>query len=159
MSDFEIRFYFGKRFYKAKDGYWKNMMPIHAHRWVWINHFGAIAEGMDIHHKDGNKSNNDIENLEMLSRSDHLKKEMSCPKRKERQKKLLNTIRPMAHEVMRTEEKRKEQSEKSKEAWKYRRKRIKICIGCKMEYETTQPWAKCCNPTCYTRWRRKQLLK
>lgn len=43
------------------------------HRLVWTNAFGKIPEGHDIHHKDGNKSNNDIENLECLPRSEHIR--------------------------------------------------------------------------------------
>ena len=73
MSEKYIK-YFGKKFYKLKGGYWANWMPIHAHRWVWINHFGTIPEGMDIHHKDGNKLNNKIGNLEMLTRKEHKQK-------------------------------------------------------------------------------------
>lgn len=74
MSQIEYRKYFGKKFWREKGGYWVNGMPIHAQRWVWINHHGAIPKGMDIHHKDGDKGNNEIENLEMMSRSDHLKR-------------------------------------------------------------------------------------
>lgn len=33
----------------------------------------AIPDGMEIHHKDGDHSNNDINNLEMISKSDHAK--------------------------------------------------------------------------------------
>jgi len=43
------------------------------HRLVWVEHNGAIPEGMVIHHKDGDKSNNDISNLEMMKRGDHVK--------------------------------------------------------------------------------------
>ncbi len=41
------------------------------HRLVWEEQFGVIPKGMDIHHKDGNKLNNKIENLECLSRKEH----------------------------------------------------------------------------------------
>ena len=48
---------------------------------------------MDIHHKDGNKDNNEIENLQMLSRSDHLKEHGKCPLlRKERRKTVTELI-------------------------------------------------------------------
>lgn len=51
-------------------GYKKN------YRQIWIDHYGEIPideEGRtyDIHHKDGNKSNNDIKNLIALSIKDH----------------------------------------------------------------------------------------
>ena len=43
------------------------------HRAVYKNHFGEIPDGLDVHHIDGDKANNDISNLELLSRSDHLR--------------------------------------------------------------------------------------
>lgn len=41
------------------------------HRRVWSDHFGEIGVGFDIHHKDGNKLNNSIENLERILKSEH----------------------------------------------------------------------------------------
>jgi hypothetical protein len=41
------------------------------HRYVWQFHNGEILPKHHIHHKDGNKSNNSIENLELLSSSAH----------------------------------------------------------------------------------------
>lgn len=41
------------------------------HRLVWEGAFGKVPEGHDIHHVDGNTHNNNIENLECLSHSDH----------------------------------------------------------------------------------------
>lgn len=150
------RIYFGKKFYQQKDGYWANMMPIHAHRWVWINHHGAIPKGMDIHHKDGDKSNNEIENLEMLSRSDHLKRHWEDPDLKSERRDFLDIIRPKVHEYLRSEEGRKRQSESSKKAWEKRRKDQKSCEVCKKEYETYQKWSKFCSHACElkSRWKK-----
>lgn len=41
------------------------------HRSIWEHHNGEIPEGYHIHHVDGDKSNNDIENLQLLSASQH----------------------------------------------------------------------------------------
>ena len=41
------------------------------HRDLWESIYGAIPEGYDIHHKDGDKQNNVIENLQCLSKADH----------------------------------------------------------------------------------------
>lgn len=38
---------------------------IDEHRHVWMQHYGEIPKGYVIHHKDGNKMNNDISNLEL----------------------------------------------------------------------------------------------
>ena len=41
------------------------------HRYVWQHFNGPIPEGYHIHHRDGNKGNNDIENLAVVSHSKH----------------------------------------------------------------------------------------
>ncbi len=45
------------------------------HRAVWIYHNGPIPPGKEwhVHHKDSNPSNNNIENLELLQGSSHIK--------------------------------------------------------------------------------------
>lgn len=45
-----------------------------AHRYVWEKHNGKIPDGYDIHHKDHDKSNNHIANLEMLRKDEHARK-------------------------------------------------------------------------------------
>jgi hypothetical protein len=41
------------------------------HRKIYIKHFGAIPNGFDIHHIDGNHSNNDPSNLKAVSLQEH----------------------------------------------------------------------------------------
>jgi uncharacterized protein YbdZ (MbtH family) len=41
------------------------------HRYVWQKENGKIPKGWDIHHKNENKADNRIENLECLSKSEH----------------------------------------------------------------------------------------
>ena len=41
------------------------------HRIIWIFHNGAIEPGMQIHHKNHNKSDNRIENLDLLTSKEH----------------------------------------------------------------------------------------
>lgn len=45
---------------------------IHIHRLEWEKHYGLIPDGYIVHHKDGNKRNWQIDNLELLSRGVHL---------------------------------------------------------------------------------------
>ncbi len=42
-----------------------------AHHIIWEKANGPIPENMEIHHIDSNKQNNDLENLMLLSVSDH----------------------------------------------------------------------------------------
>lgn len=53
----------------------------HVHRLEWEKHNGKIPEGFIVHHKDENKLNWSIENLELLSRSIHIKKHKNIVKR------------------------------------------------------------------------------
>lgn len=51
----------------------KGLYPLH--RVVMENKLGrTLLDGEDVHHKDENKFNNDPDNLEVLSKSDHSKK-------------------------------------------------------------------------------------
>jgi len=48
------------------------------HNIVWEEHFGKIPENYQIHHKDGNKLNNDINNLELVSPIYHKRIHSGC---------------------------------------------------------------------------------
>ena len=62
----------GAVYYKTKDGaYRRGFYSIH--RDVWRYYYGEIPEGYEIHHRDLNPANNDISNLQMLTRENHLK--------------------------------------------------------------------------------------
>lgn len=51
-----------------------NGKNVHVHRLEWIKHHGEIPDGFVIHHKDENKLNWNIDNLELISRGEHLLK-------------------------------------------------------------------------------------
>lgn len=149
----EKRKYFGKMFWKQKDGYWANNMPIHAQRWVWINHRGAIPEGMDIHHKDGNKGNNEIENLEMLDRSEHLKRHWQ-EGRFDLEKRRIQLTE--ARKWLKTPEGRKRQSEDAIQAWKERPNIEITCKNCGKKINAIFKRAQFCSDPCNYQFRRKQ---
>lgn len=71
-----INFYEGHKVYI--DGKYPaiflNGKNVHIHRLEWIKHHGEIPEGYVVHHKDENKLNWNIENLELMSRGDHVLK-------------------------------------------------------------------------------------
>jgi len=50
-----------------------NGKDIREHRLVWEQHHGPIPKGYVIHHKDSNGLNNSIDNLEMMTRAEHVK--------------------------------------------------------------------------------------
>jgi hypothetical protein len=41
------------------------------HRYVWEKQHGPIPEGYEVHHVDHDRSNNEISNLEIYTKSDH----------------------------------------------------------------------------------------
>ena len=55
--------------YQGRDKY--VICLIKQHRLVWIVNHGPIPEGYIIHHKDGNRANNTITNLELTTPSQH----------------------------------------------------------------------------------------
>ena len=50
---------------------WDGKKAAQAHRIIWERAFGKIPEGYVIHHKDGNKHNNDLSNLQLMKSSEH----------------------------------------------------------------------------------------
>lgn len=53
-----------------KQGYMEDAGVL-IHRAIYEAYYGEIPKGYIIHHKDGNKLNNSIENLECLTRAEH----------------------------------------------------------------------------------------
>lgn len=41
------------------------------HRFIWQLHNGPIPKGMVVHHKNGNKTDNRLDNLELMSLASH----------------------------------------------------------------------------------------
>lgn len=74
----EIQEFNGVRFYVKPGGYYKadhikmGRKCVLMHRYVWEYFHGAIPPGHHVHHRDGDKSNNAIENLECLPGGEHI---------------------------------------------------------------------------------------
>jgi hypothetical protein len=156
----EYRIYFGKKFYKNSQGYWVcTTQPIPwAHRWVWINHNGEIPKGLDIHHIDEDKSNNEIINLQLVNRSDHLKIHWEDPEARRKRREFLTQIRPLAHKYLRSVKGRKRQSEDAKIGWTKRKELFIICKECGKQRITKISWTIFCSDACDKKWRRKQKM-
>jgi len=56
-------------------GYWVLSLSysktVYLHRYIWEEEYGSIPDKMILHHKDGDGSNNDLSNLELMSHTDH----------------------------------------------------------------------------------------
>lgn len=141
-----------------KTGYYLNSKTHkRLHRYVWEKHKGKIPKGYDIHHIDHDKSNNDISNLQMLTKSDHLKlhgKEQTDEQRENKRRNLAVNARPKANEWHGSEkgtEWHKEHYEAMKE--KLHERKVFECLNCGNEFQATRKGF-CCN-SCKSAYRRK----
>jgi len=68
--------YNGNSYTVNKEGYYRKTDSDREllHRQMWKDINGEIKKGHNIHHINGNKTDNKIENLEMLTASDHTKR-------------------------------------------------------------------------------------
>lgn len=60
----------------SADGYlhiWRDGKLWRYHRWLWTETNGSIPDGYVLHHIDGDKINNNLQNLELLKNSEHTK--------------------------------------------------------------------------------------
>jgi hypothetical protein len=64
---------------KSRNGYMmidiqrnRRHLKYSVHRVVWEAHRGKIPSGMDINHRDGDKTNNRLDNLELMTRSENM---------------------------------------------------------------------------------------
>ena len=60
-------------YYERTDKSVKPKRTVRLHRALWVANFGEPPEGFHVHHKDGNKLNNDLANLECISNADHMR--------------------------------------------------------------------------------------
>ncbi|HET6457263.1 MAG TPA: HNH endonuclease signature motif containing protein [Nitrosopumilaceae archaeon] len=89
--------HFNRKFYQdKKTKYWisTDYPRIRAHRWVWVNIHGNIPKGYHIHHKNEDRSDNTIENLELIEQSRHFRHHYNDEKR-EWSRKWTDNIRPL----------------------------------------------------------------
>lgn len=153
--------HFGKKFYQDKStGYWISTTHprIRAHVWVWKIQWGVVPKNYHIHHKNENKSDNRIENLELIERSRHMSHHMQDENRKAFFREWAAKIRPLTKAWHASEEGRlwhKYHAKKNNfgnwEATKH------ICIQCSSEYETKKRSNfKFCSNKCKSAWRRGQ---
>lgn len=130
------------------------------HCFVWRMNYGDIPKGYNIHHKDHDKSNNEIDNLELLSVSEHRKRhydEMSDEQRKKRAQILKEKALPKAVLWHKSEEGKQWHKDKYiNDAPKLHKTKNFVCLFCGKKYmaEITGN-NKYCSNNCKSRARRK----
>lgn len=138
----EPQVFLGRTFCLVPRGYYKEHYHkggAYMHRVVWEHHNGPIPKGYDVHHKDGNKGNNDITNLEILTRSAHLTLHGLAHAKADPEKyrrHVREVMQPLAAKWHGSEAGREWHSTNAKKFWKRFKKETFACAWCKKEYET-----------------------
>lgn len=135
--------------YTLQQGYYRRVVQLH--RQVWEDHFGSIPEDYQVHHKNGDKLDNRMENLECLHISEHRRIHNA---QKEIQYKVCKLGSKLSLRKKRMwyllKEGKNIQSENSRLFWSDRKERIKLCIVCGADYSTRSVKIRngCCSNAC-----------
>lgn len=164
----------GKRYRRYPDAnqysdrnYYKSYTDeTYLHRDIWRRHHGEIPDGYQIHHVDGDPSNNDIENLELVDAKEHQSQHA-----RERIQAILEEHGDLPWRDKLTRESRK--WHRSEEGLEWHRKQGRevyqkrlasrdptVCDICGTEFEdrTVSGHARLCSNACRSRYRREAEL-
>ena len=157
-DNMKIATYNGYMFRKDnKTGYYLSTRKIGAkrkrlHYFVYESEKGEeIPKGYVVHHKDFNKANNSIDNLMLLSLSEHTRlhgKSMDDEQKRKRKENLIAYAMPKAKEWHSTEEGKKWHSQHAKEVYKNLPLIKYKCSYCGKNYETKNRYGKNSNTFC-----------
>lgn len=122
------------------------------HRAVWEHYNGEIPEGYDIHHIDGNTTNNHIDNLECITKKAHRKRhwEEASDTFKKKQRSILQKARPLAAKWHSSKEGKRWHRDHGAKSMKTRADSTKTCCWCGTVFTTKKPSQKTCCPECST---------
>lgn len=142
------RFY-GKFYQKDSNGYFRRGKKLH--RVVWEFYNGEIPRGYHIHHKDFNPANNDISNLQMVSRSEHQKihNPKGLPVARAKKKIFICQVCGKEYEAF-ANGNNKFCSKKCTEEFRKRHLK-KTCALCGKEFWTSRERVNYCSHSCHTR--------
>lgn len=128
-----IQEFCGTRYYLC--GYYFQHNGKRLHRVVWEYFNGEIPEGYHVHHLDGDRSNNDIENLALLPGLDHITAHAREESRRENGRRAIRIAIEIAPEWHHSEEGKRWHSDHSLKMWeKYKKPHEEICTGCGCTY-------------------------
>lgn len=126
------------------------------HREIWKSAYGPIPAGHHVHHKDGDSSRNELENLELRDAKGHAAEHVrmgsySSPARLEH----LDRIRPLTVEWHRSDEGRSVHARIGRDSWKVRAPSEHVCAQCGRAFESLKPGALFCSNACKASARRE----
>ena len=143
--------------------YYNSANRIYLHRYVWEKAHGEIPMGFEVHHIDGNPANNELDNLTLMTSSEHRNhhvKELTDERREWMRKNLNTKARPKAIEWHQSKEGRewhKKHYEQMKES--LHKNGSFTCECCGNRFETiVNGMNRFCSNRCKSKWRRDQGL-
>ena len=139
-----------------KSGYYLSSQKIgkkrkRLHVYVYEIEVGAIPKGYEVHHKDLDKNNNDIGNLELLTKKEHLKihgELLTDDVREQRRKNVVEKAMPKAKEWHHSKEGKEWHSEHAKIVFENLPENKYKCTFCGKEYKTKNIYSKESNTFC-----------
>jgi hypothetical protein len=134
-----IQIFNGRTYYQYEGRYFTSHTR-KMHRDVWAFYNGEIPKGHHIHHIDGDVTNNDISNLQLMEASAHLRME-GIKRHKENpawSKQFHAKGIEMAKEWHKSPEGREWHKQHGIEAYAKRTPVLMVCQRCHKEYETTK---------------------
>lgn len=148
-----IQEYKGTRYYKCGPYFQRRGKRLHVR--VWEDHYGRVPKGFHLHHKDCDRSNNEIANLELMTAHDHMVHHTHTPEARMYQKEHIKTMQDLATDWHRSKEGRAWHSEHAKEQWKKKEPVKYVCSCCGKEFETTNRYSPSQNAFCSNKCRAK----
>lgn len=144
----------GVAYYRS--GHYFQRDGVHLHIAVWQYHNGEIPPGHHVHHRDGDRSNNQIENLQALPAFEHISAHSRS--RVEYNLRHMEEMRSLAFEWHGTEQGRAWHSEHAKRYWSGREPISYTCPQCGKSFESMRVYGPhdnrfCCN-YCKAKFRR-----
>lgn len=131
------------------------------HRYVWIYHFGEIPKGYHIHHKDENRLNNDISNLELLQENEHLLLHGKTERCKDISRKNLKLAQKSAILWHKSEKGKEFHKKLSKMSWENKQPISYVCTQCGKSFESLKSYSdksnRFCHNNCKARYRRERI--
>lgn len=130
------------------------------HQYTWFYYHGEIPKGYHVHHKDENKDNNDILNLELITQHKHLSDHMT-PERRRRAAEQCDAIRDSTKEWHASEEGIAWHREHAMQMWEGKTAIKYTCSCCGNEFESIKSYPEgntFCSNACKSKWRRNSGL-
>lgn len=146
-----VRYYICGAYYQRKG--------VRLHRKVWEDANGPVPKGKTVHHIDGNRRNNVLSNLTLMSNSQHASHHMQDEGRRELARRNINAAIEKAPEWHASDEGKAWHGTHAKASWEKREEAEYVCTNCGKAFKTINRYPKngntFCRPACRAAHRRK----